>query len=79
MEKVLVSLPDQLVARMRVTIPDRQRSKVIARLIEKEVTKREHALYECALAVEKDDGLRREMKEWDVTLEDGLDDKNESW
>ena len=64
---------------MRVMIPDRQRSNVITRLIEEEVTKREHSLYECALAVEKDDSLRQEMNEWDVTLEDGLDEKNESW
>ena len=77
-EKILISLPIQLVARMRATIPARQRSKIFALLIEEEVKKREQALYECALAVEKDSALNREMQEWDITLKDGLED-DESW
>lgn len=77
MERVLISMPHQLATRMRATIPTRQRSKTFARLIEREIEKREKALYECAAAVEKDTTLRREMKDWDVTLQDGLDD--ESW
>lgn len=74
MEKVLVSLPDQLAMRLRAIIPARQRSKIITRLIEKEIEKRENALYECALAVEKDKDLRQEMSEWDVTLNDGINE-----
>ncbi len=77
MSKVLISIPDQLATRMRAAIPTRQRSKIITHLIEKEIEKRERALYECAAAVEKDSTLRNEMKDWDVTLQDGLDD--ESW
>lgn len=72
MEKVLISLPDQLAARMRATIPARQRSKIITHLIEEEITKRERSLYECALAVENDDALSQEMNDWDITLQDGL-------
>ena len=76
MSKVLISIPDQLALRMKVVIPSQQRSKLIARLIEKEVEKRERALYECAVAVEKDSALSRDMKEWDITLQDGLDDES---
>lgn len=72
MEKVLISLPDQLAIRMRATIPPRQRSKIITHLIEEEIERRERALYECALAVEQDSDLRKEMAEWDVTISDGL-------
>jgi hypothetical protein len=72
MEKMLISLPNALAARMRVIMPSRQRSKIIVHLIEKEITKREHLLYECAAAIEKDDSLRQEMEDWDVTLQDGL-------
>lgn len=79
MEKVLISLPDQLAARMRATIPQRQRSKIITHLIEEEIERREHALYECALAVEKDAALHTEMAEWGVTLTDGLNEENESF
>ena len=77
MNKVLISIPDHVASRMRAAIPQRQRSKVIARLIEQEVERREQELYQCALAVEQDTGLNEEMKEWDVTLQDGLHD--ESW
>jgi hypothetical protein len=34
--------------------------------------KYEHALYECALAVEQDSRLGKEMTEWNVTVRDGL-------
>lgn len=77
MHKVLISIPDQLAIRMRAALPARQRSKLITSLIEKEVLKREKALYECALAVEKDSALSQEMKDWDITTKDGLE--NESW
>jgi hypothetical protein len=75
MEKVLISLPDQLAARMRAAIPQRQRSKIFTHLIEEEIERREHALYECALAVEQDASLHKEMAEWDITLSDGLSEE----
>lgn len=78
MEKILISLPTELAARLRAAIPTRQRSKTIVHLLEEEIAKREQALYECALAVENDKKLGKEMKEWDdATLTDGLND--ESW
>lgn len=77
MEKILISMPDQLAARMKASIPARQRSKVFTLLIEQEIERREKALYECALAVEQDAALQHEMKDWDITTADGLED--ESW
>jgi len=77
MGKVLISMPDELATRMKIAIPARQRSKTIVHLIEEEVKRREKRLYECAVAVEKDRNLRHEMEDWDITLQDGLDD--ESW
>jgi hypothetical protein len=58
---------------MMATIPQRQRSKVIARLLEDEIKKREQELYQAALAVEQDEELNAEMKEWDVTAGDGTE------
>lgn len=77
MNKVLISIPDEIAQRMRAAIPQRQRSKVIVKLIEKEIERREKALYECALAVENDASLNEEMQAWEVTIQDGL--SNESW
>ena len=64
MQKVLFSLPDDLVARMRASIPPKQRSKVVAYLLEEEIKRREQALYQCALEVEADEALQEEMKDW---------------
>jgi hypothetical protein len=75
--KVLVSLSDELYARMQAVIPPRQRSKVVANLLEEEVRRRERELYECALAVEQDEQLHAEMADWDVTVADGIE--TETW
>jgi metal-responsive CopG/Arc/MetJ family transcriptional regulator len=77
MQKVLISVSDSLASRLKAVIPDRQRSKVISQLIEKELKKREEALYRCAVEVEKDEALNAEMKEWEVTVADGIN--HESW
>lgn len=74
MHKVLISLPDQLVSRMKTTIPERQRSKIITALLESEILRREKALYECALAVENDMALKADMAAWSETIGDGLSD-----
>lgn len=71
--KVLVSIPDSLYTRMAATIPQRQRSAVIAKLLEGEVHRREQELYHAALAVEQDEELNAEMKDWDVTVSDGIE------
>lgn len=74
MQKVLFSLPDRLVSRMRASIPPKQRSKVVAHLLEGELKKREQALYQCALEVEADEALRAEMEDWETTAGDGIRD-----
>lgn len=77
MRKVLISIPDRLLDRMKAVIPARQRSKILSKLLEDEVTRREADLYRCALDVENDKGLAAAMKEWDATVGDGIDD--EAW
>lgn len=73
--KVMFSFPDQLVARMKAAIPPRDRSKVIAALLEKEINAREKNLYLCAKELEESAGLRNEMTIWDNEFgQDGLDD-----
>lgn len=73
--KVMFSLPDQLVSRMKSAIPARERSRVTAMLLEKEISKREQALYLSAKELEESKGLKEEMSKWDKEFhEDGLDD-----
>ena len=76
MVNITISLEESLECRMRAVIPDRQCSKTIRQLIEKEVTAREQALYECAVAVEADEKLHQELEDWDITLGNELTDKS---
>lgn len=71
-QKILISIPEPLAIRMRATMSVRQRSKIIASLIETEVLRRERLLYEVAKAVENDDCLNAEMEDWNMTLQDGI-------
>ena len=75
MQKVLFSLPDELVTQMRASIPPKQRSKIVAHLLEQEIKRREQALYQCALDVEADEALKKDMKDWEATVGDGIDDE----
>ena len=77
MQKVLISIPGSILSRLRAIVPDRQRSKFISSIIEKELKKREQNLFHCALKVEQDKALNTEMKDWDATINDGIE--NESW
>jgi len=77
MQKVLVSLPDDLATRMRAVMPNRQRSRIIAEVLEKEINRREKELYECAKSVELDDALNKELSDWNITVGDGIE--TESW
>ena len=77
MQKILIALPDDLVDRMRTVIPNRQRSKVIAQLLEFEVKKREKELYNCACEVEADAELNKEMSDWETTIGDQIEP--ETW
>lgn len=73
MQKVLISIPDSILSRLRAIVPDRQRSKFISAIVEKELKKREQKLFHCALKVEQDKALNTEMGDWDATISDGLE------
>jgi hypothetical protein len=77
MPKVLISMLDSVISRMRALIPARQRSRFIAHLVEDELKKREAQLFPAAREVERDETLNAEMKDWDVTVDDGVE--HESW
>ena len=72
MNKILISIPNELASKFRVAIPARQRSQFVANLITKEIEQLEEQLYSCALGVENDKSLNDEMSVWDITVTDGL-------
>jgi hypothetical protein len=71
--QLLVHLPDALAERFKQTVPARQRSDFVAKLLEKALPVEEDPLYLAALDVERDLALGEEMREWrDGLIADGL-------
>ncbi len=77
MQKILISLPDELASRMKLAIPNKKRSQVIAALLTREIETREKYLYEIACQVEADTKLNQEMEDWQSTSCDGIE--HETW
>lgn len=76
MSKVMFSFPDKLVIRMKAVIPARERSKILASLLEQEIKTREQHLYTCAKELEASKGLKDEMAIWDSEFgRDGLENE----
>ncbi|MEK8019594.1 MAG: hypothetical protein VSS75_022190 [Candidatus Parabeggiatoa sp.] len=77
MQQVSVFLPDELVVKMKILIPQQEYSHFFIQLLERELQIREAALYQTACEVEADETLNQEMSDWNVTIADGI--QHESW
>ena len=69
--RVTLSLPTEIARRFQATVPPRQRSRLVARLLAEELQKRERALAAACVAANKDKPLAAEIDEWQQ-VEDGL-------
>jgi hypothetical protein len=58
------SLPDSLAQRFLASVPFRERSATVAKLLEKEVAKREKALEAACHAANADEALNADIDEW---------------
>jgi hypothetical protein len=71
--QLLLHLPESLAERFRRSIPARQRSDFVAKLLEKALPVEEDPLYLAALEVEQDAALGAEMWEWrEGLIADGM-------
>jgi len=71
--QLLLHIPDALAERLKRTVPARQRSEFVAKLLEKALPVEEDPLYLAALDVEQDLALGAEMREWrEGLISDGL-------
>ncbi|HXC27435.1 MAG TPA: hypothetical protein VNV38_05715 [Stellaceae bacterium] len=74
-QQLLLHLPDELVRRLKRTVPARSRSKFIQDLLEQALPPDEvgdsDPLYLAALEVEKDEVLAAETGGWELVLSDG--------
>jgi hypothetical protein len=76
-QQLLLHLPDELVRRLKRSVPARLRSKFIQDLLEQALPPdgvvETDPLYQAALAAEEDARLTAEMAEWEpATIHDGV-------
>jgi len=71
---LLLKLSPELMSRFKSLVPVRQRTSVIASLVQSEVERRERELEHVARLVEADSTLNDEISAWDATIADGIDE-----
>jgi hypothetical protein len=68
--RLTISLPDAIVKRLKACVPPQRRSGLVAKLLARELKKRESALESACAAANRDKRLEQEIDEWQA-LEDG--------
>jgi hypothetical protein len=69
--KVTISKPNLVKHRFQAAVPARQRSRLVARLLERELAERDNTLAAACRAANQDRALVREIEEWHA-FEDGM-------
>jgi metal-responsive CopG/Arc/MetJ family transcriptional regulator len=71
--RITLTIPAPVAKRLDASIPRRQRSRVITRLLRTELEKRERSLEAACRAANRDRALQREVDEWQ-SFDDALDE-----
>ena len=69
--RITLSIPDAIARRFQVAIPPRQRSRLVAQLLESVLAKHEDSLAVACRAANRDKALEREIADWQ-SFEDGV-------
>lgn len=69
--RITLSLPDPLARHFQSAVPARQRSKLVANLLQKELAKHEDRLAAACRAANRQRALEKEIEEWQA-FEDGI-------
>ena len=62
--RITLSIPDAIAHRFQATVPPRQRSRLVSRLLESSLASHENALAAACRAANKDRELEREIDDW---------------
>lgn len=62
--RITLSLPDALARKFQSAVPSRQRSRLVATLLEQELARKKSVLEAACRAANQDKALEREIEEW---------------
>ena len=69
--RLTLSIPDAVAYRFQAAVPQRQRSKLVTRLLEQTLAEREDSLAVACRAANRDTALAKEIDEWQA-FDDGV-------
>ena len=69
--RLTLSIPDAVAHRFQVAVPQRQRSKLVTRLLEQTLAEREDSLAAACRAANRDAALAKEIDDWQA-FDDGV-------
>ncbi|TFH15590.1 MAG: hypothetical protein E4H02_07545 [Lentisphaerales bacterium] len=62
--RITLSIPDVVAHRFQAAVPARQRSRLVTRLLQHELSERDNSLASACRAANRDQALEREVDEW---------------
>ena len=62
--RITLSIPDRIAERFQASVPARQRSKLVTRLLEQELAARDTSLAAACRSANRDKALQGEIDEW---------------
>ena len=71
--RITVSIPDAVARRFQAAVPARQRSRLVTRLLERELSARDSSLAAACRAANRDRTLVRDIDEWQ-SFDDGIEE-----
>lgn len=69
--RITLSIPDAIAHRFQSAVPPRQRSRLVTRLIEEELSQKDDALAAACRSANRDKALQQEIEQWQ-TFDDGV-------
>ena len=70
--RITLSIPDTVARQFQAAVPARQRSRLVTRLLERELAERDDVLAVACRDANRDEALEREIDEWQ-SFEDELE------
>jgi len=71
--RMTLSIPDVVAHRFQAAVPARQRSRLVTRLIEHELSEHDNSLAAACRAANRDRALAREIDDWQ-SFDDGIEE-----
>ena len=62
--RMTLSIPDTIARRFQMTVPPRQRSRLVTHFLERVLSKHENSLAAACRAANRDKALEREIEDW---------------